>query len=728
MAGSPNSHRSKYGMVQASRSVLRWFSLSEEPQETRSRTATVTQRRSKTLHSQRKASKTKRKFPTRGVRNVVSEKRKGLEPREPSDMEHAAVTVNLISEKRTSSDEEMEFGEHIEGEEGDAEGYEENDDDDDGQSDVGTSDLLTETSSVITEEQILLPNIVIPCSKCGEVINICRLQGHRNLHSALKVFKYSHHQRPKDLNTLVRRRRTLIQQHRDQVSSSDHEQFFGYKHLHKINTAFEVLRSELNRNMGLPSLNDQNIKEIQVIGRGFDLSCTMAAGVCEEANKRWKSMEDVHVYKNEFLNHLDSSFFAIYDGYSGKNTALKCSRHLHVFLKEELDSIITHEQVKPTKNQIAAAFRNAFCKTEENLLLTSQEERSQSRWSGCSAVTCVLSRDACLAANVGNVGALLLRDDDVAKVLTHKHDLYNKKERNRVKNSSGIIVKTERCALVNGALGVTRGLGSIGDTALKKCVINEPDVKNVRIESSDQLIIVASGGFWKVFSFEETVHLVNGFIGQIRRDVKRQIMRGTKQNRRKAFEEEQKDLTDRSSGLKFDLKVVGEADDTSNFGVTTGYFAANKTELRRWKSESEVSFDKFSPFHKKANNELVTKTQDDVETEHVDETTNSRNNDVIDGVSIEYLRCRRSSLPDDKTLRSMKDSGGRELTKEERARLLAKSLSERLVKCALYAESMDNITVFVALLPGFSMINWQMVTADILEALDAQFAEDGELS
>ena len=270
MAGSPNSHRSKYGMVQASRSVLRWFSLSEEPQETRSRTATVTQRRSKTLHSQRKASKTKRKLPTRGVSNVASEKRKGLEPREQSEMEHAAVTVNLISEKRTSSDEEMEFGEHIEGEEGDAEGYEENDDDNDGQSDVGTSDLLTETSSVITEEQILLPNIVIPCSKCGEVINICRLQGHRNLHSALKVFKYSHHQRPKDLNSLVRRRRTLIQQHRDQASSSDHQQFFGYKHLHKINTAFEVLRSELNRNMGLPSLNEPNIKGMYIISN-FDL-------------------------------------------------------------------------------------------------------------------------------------------------------------------------------------------------------------------------------------------------------------------------------------------------------------------------------------------------------------------------------------------------------------------------------------------------------------------------
>lgn len=64
------------------------------------------------------------------------------------------------------------------------------------------------------------------------------------------------------------------------------------------------------------------------------------------------------------------------------------------------------------------------------------------------------------------------------------------------------------------------------------------------------------------------------------------------------------------------------------------------------------------------------------------------------------------------------------LTRPEKARLLAKSLAERLVKSALYAESMDNITVFVALLPGFSMVNWQMVTPDILEALDEFMADD----
>lgn len=463
------------------------------------------------------------------------------------------------------------------------------------------------------------------------------------------------------------------------------------------------------------------IAEIRLNGLGLDMSCTKAAGVCEEANKRWKHMEDVHVYENNFLDNLDSVFLGIYDGYSGKNTALKCSGRLHVFLKEELDSIIRPNQSPPTKKQIAAAFRRSFRRTEESLLLSSEHERSQSRWSGCSAVTCVLSRNECYVANVGNVGALLLRDGNVAKVLTHKHDLYNKKERYRVKNSSGIIVKTERCALINGALGVTRGIGSIGDTALKKCVINEPNVKNVRLDPTDQLIIVASGGFWKVFSYEETIHLVNGFFGQIRMEAKQRIMGGRAQNRR-PLKEKREDLTHKSSVQPQLLEVTDQGDYDCKFGVKTGYFVTNETGTRRWKSET--SLDKLLLYHK-ANSDvsLLTKSQNDVEGEDVDETMPASDDDVLDDVTREYLRHHRFSLPDDRTIREMKSSGERELTEEEKARFLAKCLSERLVKCALYAESMDNLTVFVAFLPGFSMINWQMVTPNILEALD-EFVEE----
>ena len=251
--------------MQTNRFVLRWFSLSEAPRETRLRSTTAGARRSKMPQSQRKPLKTKRKSLTRGVNNTESENKKGLKRGGESEVEHAAVTVNLISSKLVNSDEEMELiGEDIEGAEREEAGGEDEENDDHEYSDVETLDFLTESSSEFTDEPILLPNILIPCTKCGDVINICRLPGHRNLHSALQTLKYSQDQRPKNLNALVRRRKLLIKQQQD-ASSRNIQDPFGDKHLHKLNTAFEVLRSELQGNMEVRSLSDQNIQGLSLI-------------------------------------------------------------------------------------------------------------------------------------------------------------------------------------------------------------------------------------------------------------------------------------------------------------------------------------------------------------------------------------------------------------------------------------------------------------------------------
>lgn len=434
-------------------------------------------------------------------------------------------------------------------------------------------------------------------------------------------------------------------------------------------------------------------------------------------------MEDVHTYRDNFLDNIDSAFFAIYDGYSGKYTAQKCSRHLHVFLKEELDSIITNKQVRPTKRDVTAAFRSSFSRTER-LLVASEEERSQSRWSGCSAVTCVLTDDTCFIASAGNVGAILVRDNDIVKVLTDKHDLYNKKERDRVKKSSGVIVKTEKCALINGALGVTRGIGSIGDTALKKCVINEPGVKSVPLEPEDQLLIIASGGFWKMFSYEETTHLVNGFFGQMRKEAKQQIITGKMIPRTTSEIRTEHQIEAEEFNTELFLKIADPSNDFSK-----PFVFQNKIEGKLTHSKSELNLERLVAHDVINYCPTATEEHDSTDTDNEPTYTNDitcPDNDVNDDDMINYLRHHRSSLPDDKTLQLLKGTEEKELTRPERARLLAKCLAERLVKSALYAESMDNITVFVALLPGFSLINWPLVTPDILEALN-EFVDDDDI-
>ncbi|XP_027049984.1 uncharacterized protein LOC113677364 [Pocillopora damicornis] len=315
MADSLNYLRSKHGWAQTNRFVLRWFNLNEAPKAARETgmTSTVSRRppiSAKPKRSQRAALKTKRRSLAMGVTKKGTENEKGLDAVRNTEMqEHAAVTVNLISTRAVNSDEEMEeIGEDPEGEEREAAGGDDDENEDQDHSDVESFDFFTESSSEVSEEAVLLPNILIPCTRCHDVINICRLPCHRNLHCALQTLKYAQDQRPKNISALVRRRKLLIKQQQD-ASSKRRQDPFGDKHLHKLNTAFEFLRTELQGTTDLRYLSERVIEEIKVTGESFDLSCSIAAGVCEEANKRWKYMEDVHIYKDNFLNNINRACF-----------------------------------------------------------------------------------------------------------------------------------------------------------------------------------------------------------------------------------------------------------------------------------------------------------------------------------------------------------------------------------------------------------------------------------
>ena len=206
-------------------------------------------------HSQREAFNTKTYSFVVGVNNR-GKGDKGLGP-VYSEAERAAVTVNIISNRIEDNELDMELiGEDADGEEKEAKaeenneaGYEE------------TLSFITASSSESRNERdsILLPNILIPCTKCGCTVNICRLAYHRNLHAALRMLKYSHDQRPKTLNALVRRRRLLILKQQQDASSVDKRDSFDDKYLHKMNAAFEVLRIDLQGNADSHVLTDRNL-------------------------------------------------------------------------------------------------------------------------------------------------------------------------------------------------------------------------------------------------------------------------------------------------------------------------------------------------------------------------------------------------------------------------------------------------------------------------------------
>lgn len=89
-----------------------------------------------------------------------------------------------------------------------------------------------------------LPNIELPCTQCGEVLNVCLLSSHRNLHSALRKFRYAYEQKPQRLQCLVNRRRRLIKA----VQESNLEKNQGYitdNCILALDTAFEIIKADI---------------------------------------------------------------------------------------------------------------------------------------------------------------------------------------------------------------------------------------------------------------------------------------------------------------------------------------------------------------------------------------------------------------------------------------------------------------------------------------------------
>ena len=169
--------------------------------------------------------------------------------------EFASVTVNLIShsEENCAKMEDRD-GDTATGQPDDANDPDddENGDDaiaEDDQENLEDGTSFTSSSSSVEDEPPRLPNIFIPCTKCHELINVCRLQSHRDLHSALRTLQFSYEQRPTTIKALVKRRRLLITRMQE-TSGAEGKELFGDKQLHKLNTAFEILKNDIEGNTG----------------------------------------------------------------------------------------------------------------------------------------------------------------------------------------------------------------------------------------------------------------------------------------------------------------------------------------------------------------------------------------------------------------------------------------------------------------------------------------------
>ncbi|KAM6281098.1 protein phosphatase 2C-like domain-containing protein 1 [Porphyrio hochstetteri] len=401
----------------------------------------------------------------------------------------------------------------------------------------------------------------ILCSICQQKVYPYHLLYHKMTHKALTLLGFESLQTQTDNKTLLAQRQKLI-------SKLTKIPKYSETHRQKIDNSFEFLRDSHApaSHCDLASIsNPSTFKKI-------NNSLIKALAICQDKNSTWQGdMEDRFIVLDNYGNKSDTCFLGLLDGSHGATAAETVAAELPLLFLDQLaqtdssykktkdeqqilDSFATvinadyreKEKIfsdRPSNNDtnktnaygwIHKAYAMSFWRMDR-LLRLGRNEVSKVRWSGCSAVTCLVervnseeadgtkeeenkhfettthspsARGAGLlhVANIGNAHAVLCKNGK-SHCLSEEHSTSNMSERKRVLQNGGNISTNEPDGLVEGYLRTTRGLGHHGDPVLKRSVIPVPHTLSVPIDDTCQFLILASNGLWEVLDYNEVLAL-----------------------------------------------------------------------------------------------------------------------------------------------------------------------------------------------------------------------------
>ncbi|NWU95380.1 PP2D1 protein, partial [Upupa epops] len=404
-------------------------------------------------------------------------------------------------------------------------------------------------------------HILIVCSSCRQAIHPSRLLHHKTSHRALALLGFASPQTRPDSKTLLAQRQKLISKWNKMPQHSETQR-------QKIDYSFEFL---MGNHTPTSRCNPDAVNSPSTLR--VNNSLIKALSICQDKNSTWQGvMQDRVIVLDSYGNRSDTCFLGVVDGFYGVTAAETVAAELPILLLDQLARTDSSYEKSKDEQQIMDSFRTVFNATYQErerifsdklgkdrsdayawvhkayakafwrmdrLLRLGRNEVSKVRWSGCSAVTCLVERipseetggteeeerrhsegstHRLLAetgrgaagllhiANTGNAHAVLCKNGK-SHCLSEEHSTSNAGERKRILHNGGSISTHEPHGLVEGYLRTTRGLGYHGDPVLKRSVIPVPHTISVRIDDTCQFLILASNGLWEVLDYNEVLAL-----------------------------------------------------------------------------------------------------------------------------------------------------------------------------------------------------------------------------
>ena len=204
--------------------------------------------------------------------------------------------------------------------------------------------------------------------------------------------------------------------------------------------------------------------------------------------------------------------FAIYDGHGGARCSEFLQGNLHKFILED------SELVSDTKNVMLRSFIKA-----ENVFIE-EAKRSGFDRSGSCAIVCVVVKDKCFVANVGDSRAVLSSNKG-GKVfaLSKDHKPADEGEMNRIVQAGGYVYQNSNYNAVPavigphrvfpGRLSVSRTIGDIHAKLAQyggnsNVIVPTPEIKHFRITNEHDFIIMCSDGIFDRLDNQKVVDCV----------------------------------------------------------------------------------------------------------------------------------------------------------------------------------------------------------------------------
>ena len=283
----------------------------------------------------------------------------------------------------------------------------------------------------------------------------------------------------------------------------------------------------------IPSVPDQtDNRRVRTSG---SILGSMAYGMADSLGRN-EHLSTLDLVFPRYQGHDDETLVGMFDGQALSSGGSKVARFLHENFQyrfaQELKGLIAEETpvdalrrtyLALNKDLALAATQSVDAKENpvssvlhRGSVVASHLNEDDLR-SGSVATVLYLHGMELFVSNVGDAQAILIHSEGGHKVITRKHDPAEPAERERIREAGGYV---SRHGKLNDVLEVSRAFGYINHTP---CVIAAPNITQITIKDTDEMIVVGSRELWD--------YLTPDFIVDVARQERGDLMRAAQKLR-----------------------------------------------------------------------------------------------------------------------------------------------------------------------------------------------------